>query len=83
MAWGLGVARGTWYFNKVAIIWADLDFICSSSANGLGWPLFYITLILEAYVGYFFSYSFSTKSQSDIFKYLKGASSQLITLKLY
>lgn len=42
--------------------WADLDFIFSSSVNGLGWPLFDITLILGACVGYFFSSSFITKS---------------------
>lgn len=59
---GLGAASGIWHFNKLTIIWADLDFIFSSSANGLGWPLFYITLILRACVGYFFFFSFTTKS---------------------
>lgn len=54
VAWGLDAAWGTWHFNELTIIWADLDFIFSSSTNGLGWPLLDITLILGACVGYFF-----------------------------
>lgn len=54
VAWGLDAAWGTWHFNELTIIWADLDFIFSSSTNGLGRLLLDITLILGACVGYFF-----------------------------
>lgn len=67
---GLGpaCAPGSWHFNELTIIWADLDFIFSSSTNGLGWPLFYITLISGACVGYFFFSSSTQGLATLIFK---------------